>query len=129
MTISTIKDYSHRYTNFPIGTTKEQEVVAAAMCCVEGLRLRVTDVSGNVAEAHAIWDGTNPKLSTTAIAAILIAVILTMAGTIVLTYFARKNGKYCFVSQSPHNNTTPKTWPETLPMKDEVYYYKDNPSN
>ena len=59
--------YSQRYTNFPIGATKEQEVVAEASCCIEKLRLRVTDVSGEVAEAHAVWDETGSGLDATAI--------------------------------------------------------------
>ena len=102
MTISTIKDYSHRYTNFPIGTTKEQEVVAAAMCCVEGLRLRVTDVSGNVAEAHAIWDETGSGLSATAIYAIIgacAAVVLIIV--VVVAVVLCKKYRYDAVSQNP----------------------------
>ena len=124
-----IKYYSHRYTNFPIGTTKEQEVIAAASCCLEGLRLRVTDVSGEVAEAHAVWNETNSKLSSTTIAAILtIVILIIVTGTIGLTYYAKKNDKCCFVSQSSSNNDTSQKRP-LKPIPEEVFFYKDKPSN
>eukprot|EP00093_Oithona_nana_P006503 06503.XXX_222917_221780_1 [CDS] Oithona nana genome sequencing. len=92
----------YRYTNFPIGTTKEQEVVAAASCCLEGLRLRVTDVSGEVAEAHAIWDETGSGLSTTAIYAIIgacAAVVLIIV--VVVAVVLCKKYRYDAVSQNP----------------------------
>jgi len=92
----------YRYTNFPIGTTKEQEVVAAASCCLEGLRLRVTDVSGEVAEAHAIWDETGSGLSATAIYAIIgacAAVVLIIV--VVVAVVLCKKYRYDAVSQNP----------------------------
>ena len=47
-----------RHINFPIGTTTEREVYAAASCCIEGMRLEVTDVAGETAERYAVFDGT-----------------------------------------------------------------------
>ena len=94
---------SLRYTNFPIGTTKEQEVVAAASCCLEGIRLRVTDVAGKVGEQHAIWDGTGSGgLSTTAIYAIIgacAAVVLIIV--VVVAVVLCKKYKYDAVSENP----------------------------
>merc|ERR1712156_511348 len=43
----------YRHINFPIGTTTEREVYAAASCCIEGMRLEVTDVAGETAERYA----------------------------------------------------------------------------
>ena len=52
-----------RYENFPIGSTKEYDIVAAASCCIEGMRLLLTDVKGNQAERKAVNDGTGTPMS------------------------------------------------------------------
>ena len=94
---------SLRCNNFPIGTTKEQEVIAAASCCLEGLRMRVQDVQGKVSEAHAIWDGTGSGgLSKVAIYAIIgacAAVVLIII--IVVAVVLCKKYRYDAVSQNP----------------------------
>ena len=54
----TLKFFLPRHINFPIGTTTEREVYAAASCCIEGMRLEVTDVAGETAERYAVFDGT-----------------------------------------------------------------------
>ena len=69
------------------------------------------------------------KLSSTAIAAILsIVILIIVTGTIGLTYYAKKNDKCCFVSQSSSNNDTSQTRP-LKPIPEEVFFFKDKPSN
>ena len=53
-----------RYKNFHIGTNQEEEVVAAASCCLEKMRVRVFDVAGNLREETAYNGGTGAKLNT-----------------------------------------------------------------
>ena len=52
-----------RYKNFHIGTNQEEEVVAAASCCLEKMRVRVFDVAGNLREETAYNGGTGAKLN------------------------------------------------------------------
>ena len=60
-----VRDAIHcRYKNFHIGTNQEEEVVAAASCCLEKMRVRVFDVAGNLREETAYNGGTGAKLNT-----------------------------------------------------------------
>ena len=62
------------------------------------------------------------------IAAILVVILAFVAGTAGVTFYAKKNGKFCFASSS-NNNDLSETWPPRTPMLKEVYYYDDKPSN
>jgi len=92
----------YRHINFPIGTTTEREVYAAASCCIEGMRLEVTDVAGETAERYAVFDGTGSGgLSNTAIYAIIgacVGVVLIIVIVIVVVVCKKQ---YSEVSQNP----------------------------
>ncbi|TRY61670.1 hypothetical protein TCAL_16284 [Tigriopus californicus] len=53
----------YRYENFNLGTDKEHDIVAAASCCLEGMILRLTDISGNQVEHEAYNSGVGKEMS------------------------------------------------------------------
>merc|ERR1712156_1362220 len=92
----------YRHINFPIGTTTEREVYAAASCCIEGMRLEVTDVAGETAERYAVFDGTGSGgLSNTAIYAIIGACVVVVLIIIIVIVVVVCKNKYSEVSQNP----------------------------
>jgi len=92
----------YRHINFPIGTTTEREVYAAASCCIEGMRLEVTDVAGETAERYAVFDGTGSGgLSNTAIYAIIGACVGVVLIIIIVIVVVVCKNKYSEVSQNP----------------------------
>jgi len=98
--------YTHqvyfRHINFPIGTTTEREVYAAASCCIEGMRLTVTDVAGETAERYAVFDGTGSGgLSNTTIYAIIGACVGVVLIIIIVVVVVVCKNKYSEVSQNP----------------------------
>lgn len=97
-----INQVYYRYINFPIGTTTEREVYAAASCCIEGMRLTVTDVAGKTAERYAVFDGTGSGgLSRTAIYAIIGACVGVVLIIIIVVVVVVCKNKYSEVSQNP----------------------------
>jgi hypothetical protein len=90
-----------RHVNFPIGNTVEHEVVAAASCCIEGMRLLVTDVAGETAEAYAMWDGTGSGLSMTTIYAIIGGCAAGVLLIVIIVVAVVCRNKYSSVSQNP----------------------------
>jgi len=92
----------YRYINFPIGTTMEHEVYAAASCCIESMRLTVKDVAGETAERYAVSDGTGSGgLSKTAIYAIVGASVGVVLIIIIVVVVVVCKNKYSEVSQNP----------------------------
>ena len=87
-----------RHINFPIGTRVEQEVIAAASCCTERMKLTVKDVAGEKRELVAVWNETQSGLSKVAFWSIIgaaIAVVLIIA--IIITVICCKK-RYARVS-------------------------------
>merc|ERR1712008_573259 len=92
----------YRYINFPIGSTMEHEVYAAASCCIESMRLTVKDVAGETAERYAVSDGTGSGgLSKTAIYAIVGASVGVVLIIIIVVVVVVCKNKYSEVSQNP----------------------------
>jgi len=92
----------YRYINFPIGSTMEHEVYAAASCCIESMRLTVKDVAGETAERYAVSDGTGSGgLSKTAIYAIVGASVGVILIIIIVVVVVVCKNKYSEVSQNP----------------------------
>merc|ERR1712172_87506 len=92
----------YRYINFPIGSTMEHEVYAAASCCIESMRLTVKVVAGETAERYAVSDGTGSGgLSKTAIYAIVGASVGVVLIIIIVVVVVVCKNKYSEVSQNP----------------------------
>ncbi len=76
-----------RYENFPVGTEKEFEVIAAGSCCLEGMVLELEDVSGNQEKIEADRDGTGTPMSKGLMWGLIIGAIILVILIGVAIYF------------------------------------------
>ena len=101
-----------RHQNFPIGTTKKQEVVAAGSCCLEGLILRVQNVAGKAYETNAVWNGVssassgNDGNSTSTYVIVVVCLIILLGIIVAVTMYCKKNNRYQAILQNPKSLLT-----------------------